>query len=105
MMIFNLFSRIKKLNSIRQIERSTERYMAMPISRVTEDYEFFTSAASDAEKKSKMIAGIYQAQASIESSKIAANSAGIQALSEIQQQRLKYRSLKEKLLEAAKGEQ
>ena len=77
--------------------------MRMPLEQVQQDHQFFTEAAKDAEKKSKMIGEIYQAQSAIESAKISANSAGVQALTGVQQQRLKYQTLKTKLLDAAKG--
>ena len=101
--LFGSARKIKNLSSIHQIERTTEKYMRMPIEQVEHDHKFFTDAAKDAEKKSKMIGEIYQAQSTIESAKIAANSAGVQALTGVQQQRLKYQSLKTKLLDAAKS--
>ena len=101
--LFGSARKIKNLSSIHQIERTTERYMRMPMEQVEHDHKFFTDAAKDAEKKSKMIGEIYQSQAAIESAKISANSTGVSALNQVQQQRLKYQSLKAKLLEAAKG--
>lgn len=101
--LFGSARKIKNLSSIHQIEKSTEAYMRMPIEQVEHDYKFFTDAAKDAEKKSKMIGEIYQAQSTIESAKISANSTGVAALNQVQQHRLKYQSLKGKLLEAAKG--
>jgi ferritin len=77
--------------------------MRLPIEQLQQDHKFFTDAAKDAEKKGKMIEHIYQSQATIELAKIQANSTGVQALSQVQQHRLKYQSLKSKLLEAAKG--
>lgn len=77
--------------------------MRMPIEQVEHDHKFFTDAAKDAEKKGKLIGEIYQAQSAIESAKISANSTGVQALTGVQQQRLKYQTLKTKLLDAAKG--
>ena len=77
--------------------------MKMTLEQVQQDHQFFTEAAKDAEKKSKMIGEIYQAQSTIESAKISANSTGVAALNQVQQHRLKYQSLKGKLLEAAKG--
>ena len=75
----------------------------MPLEQLQQDHQFFTEAAKDAEKKSKMIGEIYQSQAAIESAKISANSTGVTALNQVQQQRLKYRDLKAKLLEVAKN--
>lgn len=75
----------------------------MPLEQLQQDHQFFTEAAKDAEKKSKLIGEIYQAQSTIESAKISANSMGVQALAGVQQQRLKYQTLKTKLLDAAKG--
>ena len=101
--LFGSARKIKNLSSIHQVERTTERYMRMPMEQVEHDHKFFTDAAKDAEKKSKMIGEIYQSQAAIESAKISANSAGVAALNQVQQQRLKYQTLKTKLLDAAKG--
>jgi hypothetical protein len=101
--LFGTTRKIRNLSSIHQIEKTTERYMRMPFEQLQQDHQFFTEAAKDAEKKSKMIGEIYQAQSAIESAKIAANSTGIQALGTVQQHRLKYQGLKAKLLEAAKG--
>ena len=101
--LFGSARKIKNLSSIHQIEKTTERYMQMPLDQVEHDHKFFTEAAKDAEKKSKMIGEIYQAQSTIESAKISANSTGVTALNQVQQHRLKYRDLKTKLLDAAKG--
>jgi hypothetical protein len=101
--LFGSARKIRNLSSIHQIEKSTERYMRMPLEQLQQDHQFFTEAAKDAEKKSKMIGEIYQAQSAIESAKIAANSTGVTALNQVQQHRLKYQSLKSKLLDAAKG--
>ena len=101
--LFGTTRKIRNLQSIHQIEKTTERYMRMPLEQVHQDHQFFTDAAKDAEKKSKMIGEIYQSQAAIESAKISANSQGVTALNQVQQQRLKYQSLKSKLLEAAKS--
>lgn len=101
--LFGSARKIKNLQSIHQIEKTTERYMRMPLEQLQQDHQFFTEAAKDAEKKSKMIGEIYQSQAAIESAKISANSQGVTALNQVQQHRLKYQSLKAKLLEAAKG--
>lgn len=101
--LFGTTRKLRNLSSIHQIERTTERYMRMPLDQVEHDHKFFTDAAKDAEKKSKMIGEIYQSQAAIESAKISANSQGVAALNQVQQHRLKYRDLKAKLLEAAKN--
>lgn len=101
--LFGSARKLRNLQSIHQIEKSTEAYMRMPIEQVEHDHQFFTEAAKDAEKKSKMIGEIYQAQSTIESAKISANSQGVAALNQVQQQRLKYQTLKTKLLDAAKG--
>lgn len=101
--LFGTTRKIRNLQSIHQIERTTERYMRMPIEQVEADHKIFTDAAKDAEKKSKIIGEIYQSQSAIESAKISANSQGVTALNQVQQQRLKYQSLKAKLLDAAKG--
>jgi len=101
--LFGTTRKLRNLQSIHQIDRTTERYMRMPIEQVEHDHKFFTDAAKDAEKKSKMIGEIYQAQSTIESAKISANSAGVAALNQVQQQRLKYQTLKTKLLDAAKS--
>lgn len=101
--LFGSARKIRNLQSIHQIERTTERYMRQPLEQVQADHQLFTDAAKDAEKKSKLIGEIYQAQSTIESAKISANSTGVAALNQVQQHRLKYQSLKSKLLEAAKG--
>ena len=101
--LFGTTRKIRNLQSIHQIEKTTERYMRMPLEQLQQDHQFFTEAAKDAEKKSKMIGEIYQSQAAIESAKISANSTGVTALNQVQQQRLKYRDLKAKLLEVAKN--
>jgi len=101
--LFGTTRKIRNLQSIHQIEKTTERYMRMPLEQIQQDHQFFTEAAKDAEKKSKMIGEIYQAQSTIESAKISANSAGVAALNQVQQQRLKYQTLKTKLLDAAKS--
>lgn len=101
--LFGTTRKIRNLQSIHQIEKTTERYMRMPLEQIQQDHQFFTDAAKDAEKKSKMIGEIYQAQSAIESAKISANSTGVTALNQVQQHRLKYQSLKSKLLDAAKG--
>jgi hypothetical protein len=101
--LFGTTRKIRNLSSIHQIEKTTESYMGLPIEQLQKDHKFFTDAAKDAGKKSKMIEDIYQAQSAIESAKIQANSTGVQALNQVQQHRLKYQSLKSKLLDAAKG--
>lgn len=101
--LFGTTRKLRNLQSIHQIEKTTERYMRMPIEQVEQDHKFFTDAAKDAEKKSKLIGEIYQAQSAIESAKISANSQGVAALNQVQQQRLKYQTLKTKLLDAAKS--
>ena len=101
--LFGSARKIRNLSSIHQIEKTTERYMRQPLEQLQQDHQFFTEAAKDAEKKSKMIGEIYQSQAAIESAKISANSQGVTALNQVQQHRLKYQSLKSKLLDAAKG--
>lgn len=101
--LFGTTCRIRNLKSISQIEKSTKAYMKMPLEQLEHEHRFFTDAAKDAEKKSKLIGEIYQAQSTIEAAKITANSTGVTALNQVQQHRLKYQSLKSKLLDAAKG--
>lgn len=101
--LFKPYRQHKILRNIDWIESQTERYFSAPLEQVQAEHKEVVTMAKEAQVRGKLAGEIYQGLGDIESAKISANSQGVAALNQVQQHRLKYQSLKSKLLDAAKG--
>jgi hypothetical protein len=99
---FGGMNQAKSLVSLSQIESRTKNYMAMPLESLKQEHKMFTAMAKDATEKGRLIGEIYQSQSRVKIAEITANLSGAEALAALQSHESKYRSLKQKLLAAAK---
>ena len=101
--LFGTARQAKTLGGIHWINKEVNRFFTQDVETLMAETKQITQLASEAKKREQMATAYFQGLSQIEQAKLQATGNGYQSLAQVNQSRSRLRSLKSKLLEAARG--